>query len=153
MPTSSSSGYICSYDSSGGAYPNGYCVWQYDRYGHPVLLSCHCKTGYTCQSPNGGYAYANQTVRTPCIPGSHPNSTAYGVTPSVFKTWTRDKQNRPITVLRRTTRGTTTSDIADLKKAVDAQGELIRDLKDSLNLKDQKIRKLLEENSRLRSSH
>lgn len=34
----------CSFDSSGGAYPNGYCVYLWD--GAPILVKCYCKEGY-----------------------------------------------------------------------------------------------------------
>ncbi len=32
-----------SYDSSGGVYGNGYCIWK-----DGVLISSHCKEGYEC---------------------------------------------------------------------------------------------------------
>ncbi|WP_417851835.1 hypothetical protein [Thalassoglobus sp.] len=34
---------INSYDSSGGVFQNGYCIWK-----GTVLISSHCKDGYNC---------------------------------------------------------------------------------------------------------
>ncbi|QDT35561.1 hypothetical protein Mal48_48390 [Thalassoglobus polymorphus] len=32
-----------SFDSSGGAFQNGYCIWK-----GTILISSHCKEGYNC---------------------------------------------------------------------------------------------------------
>lgn len=55
------------YDSSSGVYPDGYCVWYW--YGGVWLLqSCHCKSGYVCDDPNGNYSgsYEEETQKFPC---------------------------------------------------------------------------------------
>ncbi len=43
----------CSYDSSGGAIVDGYCLYLISDEGNTVL-ECHCKKGYECRDPGGG---------------------------------------------------------------------------------------------------
>lgn len=61
----------CSYDSSGGDIPQGYCVWQHGLSGqHPTLLACHCASGYVPLSPGpASDQTAGTVVKTPCIEG------------------------------------------------------------------------------------
>lgn len=59
----------CVYDSSGGAFPDGYCVWVYhEPTGQYNLWSCHCREGYCCgQSPASiRRPYDGQRVRQTC---------------------------------------------------------------------------------------
>ena len=59
----------CSYDSSGGAFPNGYCVYELSGGADPLLQECKCKDGFQCDPPVGDSAkaaYFGQIIRTEC---------------------------------------------------------------------------------------
>lgn len=59
----------CVFDSSGGAFPNGYCVWE-QYAGDFVVISCHCKEGYCCGTGPIGIKspYDGQRFKFPCVP-------------------------------------------------------------------------------------
>ena len=61
-----------SFDSSGGVFPDGYCVWE-ERNGVYYPISCHCRDGFCCGSGPGGMKrskFAGQRVRWPCELGT-----------------------------------------------------------------------------------
>ncbi|MBC8877082.1 MAG: hypothetical protein H8E44_47240 [Planctomycetes bacterium] len=45
----------CVFDSSGGAFPNGYCIWEKVDRGC-FLISCHCQVGFCCGEGPGEIA-------------------------------------------------------------------------------------------------
>ncbi len=59
----------CSYLSSGGEFPNGYCVWLLRDIGDHDCLECYCKDGFECEAPppNRLPQFEGETIRVPCI--------------------------------------------------------------------------------------
>ena len=61
-----------SFDSSGGAFPDGYCVWELVNGGDHTVVAVHCREGYV---PGDGPQtaepdYDGQLVKWPCdVPG------------------------------------------------------------------------------------
>lgn len=54
-----------SYDSSGGLFPDGYCLWK----GH-VLISMNCKPGYNCGGappPDFQPRFVGECVKVGCV--------------------------------------------------------------------------------------
>lgn len=64
----------CEFDSSGGAFPDGYCIWEQDAGGLFTVISCHCREGYCCGS--GPTRVKNpvrgQRYKIPCVPEKKP---------------------------------------------------------------------------------
>lgn len=55
-----------SYDSSGGLFPDGYCIWKGSQ-----LISSHCKAGYGCGGapPTGAeQRFEGECVKVACVP-------------------------------------------------------------------------------------
>jgi len=59
-----------SFDSSGGVFPDGYCIWALHFDSSPSAISCHCRTGHECGSGPLGVEpeYEGQLVKWPCGP-------------------------------------------------------------------------------------
>jgi hypothetical protein len=59
----------CSFDSSGGAFPDGYCVWRVKFGEPPTQVSCHCREGYVCGDGPIGFIpkFEEQYVKSPCV--------------------------------------------------------------------------------------
>ena len=58
----------CSFQSSGGDYPDGYCLWLL-RFGQAhVCIACYCKDGYECQAPAPDRVpiFEGETIKVPC---------------------------------------------------------------------------------------
>jgi len=56
----------CTYDSSGGAFPDGYCIWESSSMGW-LPISCHCKKGYCCgDGPGTMRRPSGQLLKWPC---------------------------------------------------------------------------------------
>jgi len=60
----------CVFDSSGGAFPDGYCVWEVSLSNPPQLISCHCREGFVCGNGPTKFdaRFEGQLVRHPCQP-------------------------------------------------------------------------------------
>jgi hypothetical protein len=69
----------CEFDSSGGAFPNGYCLWEEVSPNYYVPISCHCKEGYCCgdgpagkrqpsKQPSKQSSYRGKIVKWQCDP-------------------------------------------------------------------------------------
>ena len=58
----------CSYLSSGGDFPDGYCIWLLRKGRAPICQGCYCKEGFKCQSPAADRIpdFEGQTVKVPC---------------------------------------------------------------------------------------
>ena len=75
-------GYTCSssssFDTYGGKFPDGYCVWELGGPMGPVLISCHCRPTYVCGAPPGDMSAAARPpggvftyrVKIRCVPPS-----------------------------------------------------------------------------------
>lgn len=58
----------CSFDSSAGTFPNGYCIWE-NIDGLWEAVACHCKEGYCCGDPPIGFDRpTGQFIKVPCVP-------------------------------------------------------------------------------------
>lgn len=58
----------CTFDTSGGIFPNGYCIWM-NIEGQWVAYECHCKEGYCCgESPVGIKRPSGQLLKVACTP-------------------------------------------------------------------------------------
>lgn len=62
-----------SYDSSGGIFPNGYCVWDTIS---GTVVSTHCVTGYVCGNRNpeeikSQARFGGDLLRLDCRPASN----------------------------------------------------------------------------------
>ena len=66
-----------SFESSGGAFPDGYCVWQLFFDDPPQLVSCHCRDGYVPGAGPLGVIpeFDGQVIKWSCeSPKSSPDS-------------------------------------------------------------------------------
>ena len=65
----SGSSVTCSFDSSGGVFEKGYCVWEY-RVADGIwrLIACHCKPGYkpVAPGPLPGSPHDGQRIKVSC---------------------------------------------------------------------------------------
>ena len=60
----------CSFLSSGGDYPNGYCLYLLRQGQHHLCLGCYCKDGFVCRAPSPDRipSYEGETIKVPCWP-------------------------------------------------------------------------------------
>lgn len=60
----------CSFLSSGGDYPDGYCLWLLRKNLPHVCQSCFCQDGFECDppSPHREPEFEGQVVKVPCKP-------------------------------------------------------------------------------------